>query len=449
MKKIILVPALSLMLMSMLSITSYAEGWERSGNDWIYRDSNNAIVSDVWKRGADNKWRWINSNGVMAVNSWADNDEYYVDANGVMLENTWKQIQVSDETYWYYFGSNGKVHKDGWKKIDNKSYYFNPEGQMQTGWILDDMYYIGSDGVMKTGWQFLERPNNDENNSSSSPLDSDDNKRWYYFAGNGKKYKPDTEDFVEKRIDGKKYCFSEDGAMQTGWVNMKGDSGIDSSISDYRYFNKDGSARTGWYSIEPPENLAGNYDDMVEWFYFSSTGVPKASESNRYQVKDLVKINNKLYLFDEKGNPVYGLKKLYSGNNDKYDIYYFGNANQCFVQKGKVQIDIGGTSENFYFYESSGKGYTGVKNGYLYYRGKIQKADKEVRYRVVSIPAESGQTYTNYVVATSGKVVKSGKVKDSDKAEYQTNSQGILIKLDGSTDSIKGVFDTPVEVEVE
>lgn len=450
MKKTILIPALSLVIMSLASIPVYAEGWERSGNDWIYKDSNNTMVYDAWKKGADGKWRWINSNGVMAVNSWADSEQYYVDANGVMMENAWKQIQDSSDSAWYYFGSNGKVYKDGWKKIDNKNYYFNSEGQMQTGWILDDMYYIGSDGIMKTGWQFLENPGDEYNSSKSySPFDTDEDKSWFYFAGNGKKYKPDTDGFVEKRIDGKRYCFSETGAMQIGWVNMRGDRGIDGNITDYKYFNKDGTARTGWYSIEPPEELSQNYDDAVEWFYFTSAGVPKASESNRYLVRDLQKINNKLYLFDEKGNPVYGLKKLYTGNNDKYDIYYFGNPSQCFVHKGKVQVDIGGSSESFYFQESTGKGYTGVKNGNLYYKGRIQKADKESRYRVVSIPSETSDAHTNYVVTTSGKIVKSGKVKDADKAEYQTNAQGILIKLDGSTDGIRGVFDTPVEVEVE
>ena len=51
-----------------------------------------------------------------------------------------------------------KIITDGWSKIDNKYYYFDSDGVMQTGWVDDDTYYTGSDGAMRTGWQYLQDP---------------------------------------------------------------------------------------------------------------------------------------------------------------------------------------------------------------------------------------------------------------------------------------------------
>ncbi len=121
-------------------------------------------MTNEWKKGADNLWRYLNSSGEMAVNSWADND-YYVDANGIMVANKWMQIASpysrDSQTYWFYFSSSGKVTNDTWKKIDGKSYYFDADGIMQTGWTEDGDYYLSSSGAMVTGWKYLEPKDED------------------------------------------------------------------------------------------------------------------------------------------------------------------------------------------------------------------------------------------------------------------------------------------------
>ena len=132
-----------------------AEGWALSNNIWTYLDKNGNRVTNEWKKGADNLWRYLNSSGEMAVNSWADND-YYVDSNGIMVSNKWMQLaspysRDNGTTYWFYFGSSGKVTKDSWKKIDGKSYLFDSDGIMQTGWSEDGDYYLSSSGAMVTG----------------------------------------------------------------------------------------------------------------------------------------------------------------------------------------------------------------------------------------------------------------------------------------------------------
>lgn len=421
-----------------LSMTSMAaEGWSQADGNWVYYDNNGNRVYNEWKKGSDGNWRYLNGDGVMAVNSWIDS-ESYVDSNGIMVENAWVQ-QTGDggETEWYYFGSNGKKTEDNWKKIDNKWYYFDGDGRMATGWILDNMYFTGTDGVMLTGWQKLIPPENyDENSNKTVPgFDmgglsyGDDGTYWFYFGTNGKKYVPGDStdgDYGTKKINGVYYCFDEDGIMQIGWKNVK--TSDEGTIRDYMYFGTDGQAKIGWYSIEPPQDLDG-YDGDVDWFHFANNGKPRAAESARLTTKDLVKLNGKTYLFNEKGNPVDGLRRVYiSSEGDNWTTFYFGNKDQRCVQTGKktVREDDGNTSE-FYF-SDTGRGYNGVKDNYLYYKGKLQKAtdgQKYVCYRV-----ENG----NYVVNSSGKVMKNTTVKTSDGVKFKTTASGTLSSADGDTD---------------
>lgn len=420
-----------------------AEGWKQSGNNWVYYDANGDHVYNAWKKGADNQWRYVDGNGVMATNTWVDTD-YYVDNNGIILTDKWLKLTNDDGGYeWYYFGSSGKMMSDAWKKIDNKWYHFDGDGRMELGWILDNMYYTGTDGVMRTGWQKLLPPNDDHDSSShaapgyDSVMD-DDGKYWYYFSSSGKKYVPDSSDgdYTARRIDGVFYCFDENGAMQTGWKKVHAASR--DSIEDYMYFGSDGKAKIGWYSIEPPSDLNG-YDGDVEWFYFTNSGKPRASASDRLNVNDIVKLNGKAYLFNNLGNPVYGLRKVYTGSgNDDWTTFYFGEKTKSCVQKGRMKVtEDDGNKSDFYFADN-GRGYNGVKDNYLYYKGKLQKATDGQRY--VCYQAEGRY----YVVNSSGKVMKNANVKNSDGVKFTTNSSGQLMKADDDTD-VKSYAAEPVE----
>ena len=302
-----------------------AEGWALSGNNtWTYVDKNGNRVTNEWKKGADNLWRYLNSSGEMAVNNWADND-YYVDSNGIMVVNKWMQLENpynrNGETCWFYFGSSGKMTKDSWKKIDGKSYLFDSDGVMQTGWSDDGDYYLSSSGAMVTGWKYLEPKDND---TDLYGPESDDGKYWFYFSASGKKYSPTTSsdggEYKVTKIDNKYYCFDMDGRMQTGWVYLEGDpdNASKDSIENWRYFAESGiqnatlgAAISGWLSLNPPEQLQDNVDEPVVWYYFEKNGTPKAGpKDGKASTNDFVRINGKTYLFDQKGNPVKGLKKV-------------------------------------------------------------------------------------------------------------------------------------------
>ncbi len=438
-KKGWMILALSAVMTAGAAVTSQAAGWRSDNGVWVYEDSSGYLVYNEWKRGADNQWRYLDSNGQMAVNRWVD-DIYYVDENGVMVTSGWKQLSAgpageTDDICWYYFQTNGKAITDSWKKIDNKWYHFNSEAAMETGWVDGDMYFCTDSGAAMVGWGHLVPPNEDV--ESWSPYDEDEGLKWYYFNSSGKKYVPaDGADYAEKRIDGAYYCFDYNGIMQTGWVQF-GDSGNSGSLlAGYRFYGPDGKGVTGWYSAYPPEELAGEYEDDVDWFYFTKSGVPKVGRTEATS-NDFVRINGKTYLFNEKGNPARGLQKVEIESGVE-TAYYFDENTRVAVKGRKEIVEGDGTPATYYFLDS-GKGCTGVNGGYLYYEGKLQKAEEGSRYQPVLVNGKA------YLINTSGRVTKNtNSAKDGDGNKYTTNKDGVVIKMNGEPVESNEIGMTPV-----
>lgn len=455
--------AAAVLSLGVMSFSTYAatEGWAMSNNTWTYLNSSGNRVTNEWRKGADQLWRYLNSQGEMAISTWADT-EYYVDSNGIMVTNQWVKTRprwnASGEEEWFYFGSSGKVVTGGVKKIDGRSYVFDDDGIMQTGWSEDGLYYSGSDGAIKTGWRYLE-PSEDEEREEWQQ-ESDDGKYWYYFASNGKKYCPETSDsddlYRMSRIDGKYYCFDQNGRMQTGWVYLKGDpeEAPTDSIADWKYFAEAGiqgvtlgSAVQGWLSLEAPERLQDNADEYILWYYFEKKeGTPKTGpKSSEASTADFIRINGKSYLFDPKGNPVSGLQKIEIASTGEYTTYYF-DENSKVPLKGKQKIEeADGTVSEFYFSDGSytGRGFTGVKDGILYYMGKRQEATDGSKYEAITI--ESGDSKKTYVVNSSGRISKKKTVKDADGVKYTLDASGILTQVDGVSISSSDTFREPLE----
>ena len=100
------------------------------------------------------------------------------------------------------------------------------------------------------------------------------------------------------------------------------------------------------------------------------------------------------------------------------------------LDKIVINMGVGEAKENAKVLDSAVRdpvSYTHLDN-YLYYKGKLQKAtdgQKYVCYRVDN---------KNYVVNSSGKVMKSTKVKNSDGVKFVTNASGQLTSADEDTD---------------
>ena len=443
-RKICAVLTLTAVLSAGAAVSAWAAaGWVQNNGQWQYQDRDGYIVRNEWQKGADGKYRYLDSSGYIAVSTWID-DEYYVGSDGIMVTDSWLREDCSSETdsgiAWYYFDSRGQAVKEGWKKIDDVWYYFDDVGVMQTGWVDENRYYTNENGQMLTGWQLLDPPEDvsydEDEEEEYDPFTQADNdgKYWYYFKSNGRKVTPDEDsgnEYGTVRIDGDYYCMNSDGAMQYGWKNVEGGS----SITSYKYFKSDGKMVTGWYSLAAPRGIDDSSDE-IHWYYFNSKGVPKADEDGIPTKDDLLTINGKTYLFNNVGNPVYGLRKVYLGESEdesNYTSYYFGeDDNDCWAHSGKIKVEEDSGEENTYYFTSAGRGFTGIKDNYLYYVGKLQVAQND-KYELINVP---GKDYA-VMVNSSGKVMESTTVKNSDDIKYKTNSSGQVIEIDG--EEVSGV----------
>jgi len=451
MKKSKLILGLSAAVLTLLfSIEgNAATGWTYENGNWYYYSKEGNIVTEEWQKDNTGNYYYLGLNGKISTSMWVD-DMYYVDSNGVMLKNVWRCLisenpSYSDygKEYWYYFDASGKKINETWRTIGGVRYHFNSEGKMSTGW-LDETYYLGgeNDGAMAVGWKKL-----------SGPLGQYDTvlnqEAWYYFAANGTVFKPDVPSGAEgatRKIGGKIYAFDSIGRMLSGWVNVS-DSESSSYISNYRYFGnaEDGAAKVGWqYIIAPKYVITDSWDDSYNWFYMDSTGKPRSSDrTENYRRSDLVTIEGKRYIFDKYGRVISGLHML------ENELYYFGNENQCYMQTGRFRSlkEADGNENGEFFFITSGseigKGLTGISDNKLYYRGYLQKASPDEKYKVASIQVSN--TVRNYLINTSGNVVKSARVKDEFGDIYETNSSGIVTKINGA--SISSAYEQGTELE--
>ena len=138
---------------------------------------NVSAKSGKWKQNSKGWW-YEYSDGSYAKETFVtiNNKTYYFNKNGYMVTG-WKQIKNK----WYYFNSNGAM-KTGWVKYGNKWYYMNAKnGQMTVGWLYwkNKYYYLNSSGTMRTGWLYWKN-------------------KYYYF--------------------------NSDGQMMTGWISWKGNN---------------------------------------------------------------------------------------------------------------------------------------------------------------------------------------------------------------------------------
>ena len=111
-KKSLLILGLTAAMILGTGIASQAAaGWAMENGKWVYYDNSGNLVTDDWKRGADDQWRYLDSYGEMAVDRWVD-DSYYVDSNGIMVTGKWLQLDYdhngdTDGENWYYFTESG------------------------------------------------------------------------------------------------------------------------------------------------------------------------------------------------------------------------------------------------------------------------------------------------------------------------------------------------------
>ena len=426
--KIIITSAVLVLLMC---TSALADGWTQDSKGWRYLKGG-LPVYDEWAADAAGDFFYIGPDGYMTVSQFVD-DNRYVDSTGRMVKSDWRQI----DGVWYYFDINGRMIQGKKKVINGQTYIFDDDGAMITGWYMDgtDWYYCDpvNGSLVKETWKKLE-PAEDMPEISDFMAESES---WFYFTSSGKIYKAGDSDgeYREYKIGDSRYAFDNCGRMQTGWVKLEDK---DPAIAGYKYYNDSealgvyGAAHTGWLSAYVPEEIDAS--DDVEWYYFDSRGVPCYGERDGLAlIVNLKKITKNgttySYLFNEKGNPVYGLQRVKTPDGTETSMY-FGTKSQSCLQKATQVIEGDGSSYKYGF-TNAGYGINGPSNGYLYYKGKAQRATDDLRaYFTVG-----GETY---LVNSNGYLIKNfNKNKDPKEVEYRSDSTG---RRDGGTAGV-----TPVD----
>jgi len=436
MKKFSRILITAAILTAAFTVTSLADGWTQDSKGWQYL-KNNVPVYFEWQTDANGDYFYLGGDGYMVSNSFVDDDRY-VDSTGRMVKNCWRQI----DGRWYYFEANGRKVAGKKKLIENFWYYFEDDGGMHTGWYNDgtDWYYCepGAGHMVVNCWKRLE-PAED---MDSAENDVGDGSFWFYFQSSGRVTRSTDTQYREAAIGGFRFAFDQCGRMQTGWVRL--DSNASPVIAGFKYYNDTeqlgtyGAAHTGWLSAYIPEAVSNSGE--VNWFYFDTKGCPAYGTVVNANGKDALKASLKTipkngiayaYLFNEQGNPVYGLQRVVLDDGTQTSMY-FGTKSQCCLQKNVTSITEADGSTWKYMFNNSGYGYTGVYNHYLYYKGKVQKATEDT----MAYYTLGGETW---LVNQAGYVICNyNRSKDPDEVDYRSDSSG---KRDGGTAGVSNLIE--------
>ena len=223
---------------------------------WVARYNgsfNTAISRDIWQGGSTLFLDGIEVNSV-------DVDFSYRDFSKIVTPRTKPKSSYKTHTkgfkkcalgIWYDKG-DGTFPYSCWMTIGDKTYYFNDEGYLTSGWIKtttgiyflnndgtraesqwiteDGLYYCGKDGRLVTGWNTINGKTyymNDIGKVQTGWVETDDGiyylslsgplvkNRWitdggdkYYITNEGK---PAVGEYT---VDGKVYVFDENGVLQ-------------------------------------------------------------------------------------------------------------------------------------------------------------------------------------------------------------------------------------------
>ena len=110
------------------------EGWVKDNGKWYYLYPEMAANTVIYPEEEGGKMYFVNANGVMVTGGWAKETYtynsakyvtwYYADTSGALISG-WKKINNK----WYYFDDEFCfMYSDGWHQIGNTYYEFNMDG---------------------------------------------------------------------------------------------------------------------------------------------------------------------------------------------------------------------------------------------------------------------------------------------------------------------------------
>lgn len=453
---------------SFTSMAAEKGTWKLEDGEWYCYNSDGDVIEEEFCL-SNGKEFYVGEGGTLVTSEWVENDGYwyYVNSAGEKVVNDWRYTTPAEDEdgdeEWFYLQSSGKRAEGKKMVIDGKTYFFDSEGVMLTGWVQasgdswdnassDDVediatYFCGEDGArLSKEWVKTYAPSVD---TDEDDLDDED-EHYYYIKSNGK---PATD--KQSNINGQTYFFSSEGVMLTGWVAGSDSNYKELWIEDGKgvalstaveegndvYFcggEDDGHAKKNKWIKEYPSTNYG-YDDSDNtkyWFYIQSNGkvfVPTeglegvqeydlmdvtASVSNRFEADDAwdaveKKINGEYYLFNADGRMLTGFIEKAAG------MFYYGGSNEGDRKEGSftVEDDCGETAKCYFATEDKasegyfdGVGVNGAKNGKLYADGVLVKANDN-KYEMAEVAG------MKFIVNKSGSIQSDSGVYKEDGEE--------------------------------
>ena len=257
-------------------------GWLYWGNKWYYFDKDNEQYP--YAMAADCKLE-------------IGQKTYFFNTDGVMLTG-WVKRQEG----WYFADGNG-IMVTGWRKIDGKWYYLDASNDENPGLMISNCryelgnatYFFNGSGVMLTGW--VRYPEGWYYAGGGGAMLTGWQKiggKWYYLDGSNNENPGLMISNGRYKIGNATYFFNGSGVMLTGWVRYP---------EGWYYAGGGGAMLTGW------QKIGG------KWYYLdgSNAGNPGLMIYGGWQ-----KIGSLWYYFDKSGRMSTGWLKL----NGKW--YYLG-----------------------------------------------------------------------------------------------------------------------------
>ena len=463
---------------SFTSMAAEKGTWQLEGGEWYCYDKDGEPYEDTFCL-SNGKEFYVNEYGVLEGSRWVEDGEdmYYVNSAGEKVVNDWRlAVPYEDEDAdeeWYYFQASGKRAEDRKLVINGKTYYFDSEGVMLTGWVSTEdkgkSYEKSSKGdIEKDGVEVVycnengDRANKlwieDYEPGTDEEDEDEDNLNYYYIKNTGV---PATG--KQKNINGQTYFFGDDGVMLTGWVAGTSSyaeiwsDDTDAKVSSLSevvaegknvYFcgaEDDGHMKKNkWIKVWKNTEFGEDDDDNDEyWFFIKKDGtvyVPAAEDLTtvqKYKLNDITadvddifttkdvddqykaveyKINGETYLFDKNGQMKSGFVKMNKdfGTKETPNVQsvmcYYGGSDDGARKSGTFSVnDDNGESSKCYFATK-----TESDNNY---------------YNAAGINgAKSGKLYLDGVLvkANEDKYEKKTVTIDGDKYTFIVNKSGTI-----------------------
>ena len=249
-------------------------------------------------------------------------EEKSADAAGAEKEvaPTWEKHETDGgEAWWLKLGESKGYAHDTFYTNDGKTYYFNEDGDMTTGYVKVDASATDPSAVkLDPGLYYFSKEGNDPSTDTLGSMlkdcwaqEADENGAWHYLGSDGKAVNTG-EKTGWQQPEEDWYYLKEDGTIdtsKTGWVQienvwMKADKGV-AAIQN-----------AGWYQIENRWYMLkndGNRDSSkVNWqqingsWYFLKTDGSRDTSKTGMQTG----INGKTYFLNAEGVPQNGFQTV-------------------------------------------------------------------------------------------------------------------------------------------